>query len=124
MGVGCPCPPVRNDIVTPRHLFFYQSLELSDSDINLMIACLCACFILTFHVAVCTCQCIVGAFWSLHPFAHPSIISPPVSQFIQLSMSICPSTQSYDICVHMFHPFACYFVILRIRVYKEYTFFL
>ena len=22
MGVGCLCPPVRNDIVTPRHLFF------------------------------------------------------------------------------------------------------
>ena len=22
MGVGGPCPPVRNDIVTPRHLFF------------------------------------------------------------------------------------------------------
>ena len=22
MGVGCPCPPVRNDIVTPRHLLF------------------------------------------------------------------------------------------------------
>jgi len=21
MGVGCRCPPVRNDIVTPRHLF-------------------------------------------------------------------------------------------------------
>ena len=21
MGVGCSCPPVRNDIVTPRHLF-------------------------------------------------------------------------------------------------------
>ena len=21
MGVSCPCPPVRNDIVTPRHLF-------------------------------------------------------------------------------------------------------
>ena len=21
MGVGCPCPPVHNDIVTPRHLF-------------------------------------------------------------------------------------------------------
>ena len=21
LGVGCPCPPVRNDIVTPRHLF-------------------------------------------------------------------------------------------------------
>ena len=21
MGVGCPCPPVCNDIVTPRHLF-------------------------------------------------------------------------------------------------------
>ena len=20
MGVGCPCPPVRNNIVTPRHL--------------------------------------------------------------------------------------------------------
>ena len=20
MGVGCPCPPVRNDVVTPRHL--------------------------------------------------------------------------------------------------------
>ena len=25
MGVGCPCPPVRNDIVTPRHLFFLGS---------------------------------------------------------------------------------------------------
>ena len=22
LRVGCPCPPVRNDIVTPRHLFF------------------------------------------------------------------------------------------------------
>ena len=22
MGVGCPCPPVRNNIVTPRHFFF------------------------------------------------------------------------------------------------------
>ena len=21
LGVGCPCPPVPNDIVTPRHLF-------------------------------------------------------------------------------------------------------
>ena len=21
MGVGCPCPPIRNDNVTPRHLF-------------------------------------------------------------------------------------------------------
>ena len=26
MGVGCPCPPVRNDIVTPRHLFYYFGL--------------------------------------------------------------------------------------------------
>ena len=23
MGVGCPCPPVRNDIVTPCHLFLF-----------------------------------------------------------------------------------------------------
>ena len=22
MGVGCPYPPVRNDVVTPRHLHF------------------------------------------------------------------------------------------------------
>ena len=22
LGVGCPCQPVRNDIVTPRYLFF------------------------------------------------------------------------------------------------------
>ena len=28
MGVGCPCPPVRNDIVTPRHLFTSATLEL------------------------------------------------------------------------------------------------
>ena len=27
MGVGCPCPPVCNDIVTPRHLFFIPSLD-------------------------------------------------------------------------------------------------
>ena len=25
IGVGCPCPPVRNDIVTPRHLLHYCS---------------------------------------------------------------------------------------------------
>ena len=24
MGVGCPCPPVRNDIVTPRRLLKSQ----------------------------------------------------------------------------------------------------
>ena len=26
MGVGCPCQPVRNDIVTPRHLISSPSL--------------------------------------------------------------------------------------------------
>ena len=25
MGVGSPCPPIRNNIVTPRHLFFVLS---------------------------------------------------------------------------------------------------
>ena len=25
MGVGRPCPPVHNDIVSPRHLFFFLS---------------------------------------------------------------------------------------------------
>ena len=30
MGVGCPYPPVRNDIVTPRHLFiFADCLKMS-----------------------------------------------------------------------------------------------
>ena len=29
MGVRCPCPPVRNDIVTPRHLFFWRKFPLS-----------------------------------------------------------------------------------------------
>ena len=24
LGVGCPCPPFRNDIVTPRHLFIFE----------------------------------------------------------------------------------------------------
>ena len=27
MGVGCPCPPVRNDIVTTCHLFFLKVLS-------------------------------------------------------------------------------------------------
>ena len=27
MGVGCPCPPVRYDIVTPGHLFFNFQLN-------------------------------------------------------------------------------------------------
>ena len=27
MGVGCPCPPARNDIVTPRHLFINLRYE-------------------------------------------------------------------------------------------------
>ena len=25
LGVWCPCPPIRNDIVTPRHLFSFPS---------------------------------------------------------------------------------------------------
>ena len=32
MGLGCPCPPVRNDIVTPRHLFISFYLR----DLNLI----------------------------------------------------------------------------------------
>ena len=36
MGLGCPCPPVRNDIVTPRYLFIFtrnmHSLDDSSSD--------------------------------------------------------------------------------------------
>ena len=37
LGVGCPCPPVRNDIVTPRHLFLFNScliLHLGDIEIE------------------------------------------------------------------------------------------
>ena len=29
MGVGCPCPPICNDIVTPRHLFRYHLSGIS-----------------------------------------------------------------------------------------------
>ena len=29
MGVGCPCPLVRDDIVTPRHLFVISKLNPS-----------------------------------------------------------------------------------------------
>ena len=28
MGVGCPCPPARNDIVTPRHFFLLHLMIL------------------------------------------------------------------------------------------------
>ena len=28
MGVGCPCPPVRNDILTPRHWFINKNFGL------------------------------------------------------------------------------------------------
>ena len=34
MGVGCPCPPVRNDIVTPRHLFYVLQLMISQFNIS------------------------------------------------------------------------------------------
>ena len=27
MVVGCPCPPVRNDIVTPRHLLIFNGIR-------------------------------------------------------------------------------------------------
>ena len=27
IGVGCPCPPIRNDIVTPRHLFLLSIMN-------------------------------------------------------------------------------------------------
>ena len=30
MGVGCPCPPVRNNIVTPRHLFWFSRYMFAD----------------------------------------------------------------------------------------------
>ena len=29
MGVGGPCPPIRNDIVTPRHLLFFDLTEVT-----------------------------------------------------------------------------------------------
>ena len=29
MGAVCPCPPVRNNILTPRHLFFYFFVLMS-----------------------------------------------------------------------------------------------
>ena len=35
MGVGRPCPPVRNDIVTPYHLFLSVTLFRRDLDINI-----------------------------------------------------------------------------------------
>ena len=30
MGVGCPCPPIRNNVVTPRHLFRPTSAMLGE----------------------------------------------------------------------------------------------
>ena len=30
MGIGCPCPPVRNDNVTPRHLFSFLLASIKD----------------------------------------------------------------------------------------------
>ena len=38
--VGCPCPPVRNDIVTPRHLF-RSSTDLTCSMQTLHLNCCC-----------------------------------------------------------------------------------
>ena len=32
MGIGCPCPPVRNDIVTPRHLFYANTESPTSTD--------------------------------------------------------------------------------------------
>ena len=32
MAVGCPCPPVHNDIVTPRHLFKIHLFAVVFSD--------------------------------------------------------------------------------------------
>ena len=37
MGVGCPCPPVRNDIVTPRHLLTLARSKLGISPTELGI---------------------------------------------------------------------------------------
>ena len=28
IGVGCPCPPVRNDIVTPRQILFKDLIHI------------------------------------------------------------------------------------------------
>ena len=38
MGVGCPCPPVRNDIVTPRHLLFLLSrVKISFATVDIVV---------------------------------------------------------------------------------------
>ena len=34
IGDGCPCPPVRNDIVTPLHLFFHFHVSWSISGLT------------------------------------------------------------------------------------------
>ena len=45
MGVGCPCPPVHNDIVTPRHLFYFIFLASRLSRRLAVALALAACII-------------------------------------------------------------------------------
>ena len=45
LGVGCPCPSVRNDIVTPRHLLS-QVTNLTDTSHSVFV-CLFVCH--SFH---------------------------------------------------------------------------
>ena len=41
MGVGCPCPPVDDNIETPRHLFFIRRFVFS------------LCWCIQFRIAIC-----------------------------------------------------------------------
>ena len=44
LGVGCPCPPVRNDIVTPRHLFKVACTRLYNLSCPLVGSSVTLCF--------------------------------------------------------------------------------
>ena len=88
MGVWCPCPPVRNDIVTPRHLFSF-------------IAAAAATLPHTFHLKVTSPTCKSVAASSKVIGAAVGAFSLSSSALVAVKCILAPGTKSLKVWATM-----------------------
>ena len=100
MGVGRPCPPVRNDIVTPRHFFFsflFSSFLLFF--LSLFLSPFCS-FLLDSFLS-CFVSFFLASFLCLF-LSHSSFLILPFSTllfFFKCAAHTSPSPHAHDVSV-------------------------
>ena len=87
VGVGRPCPPARNNIVTPRHMLYVQVCLLIDTStlgcclVYWSVQCVNISVSLSILLSLSVC---LFYYLSVPPYVNPAI-------FPSIHMSVCPS---------------------------------